>query len=725
MTMQQTQPSLMSSSMKSESNEPNQIERNKKADAAIVAWLEGEFRKAKDARTKDEKQWFVNLAFYFGKQNIAIMTAPGTANFKLYTPPAPYYRSRPVINRIRPLIRTEVSKLTSQKPSAFVVPASSEDRDLYAANAGEQIWDSIYHSKKLHRILRRAVWWASTTGNGFIKCWWDDDKVDEATGVVGDICYEQISPFHIFVPNLKLQDIEDQPMVMHAVNHDIEALEMAYGVKIEHAKDQSEVLNESFQTAMGIDTNVAKKQDKVVVIEAWIKPNKYKKFPNGALLTVAGSQILNLVEGWPYEHKQYPFIHIQHIETGKFYGESTITDLIPLQREYNRTRGQIIESKNKMSKPQLAAEQGSIDASKVTSEPGQIIFYRPGFQAPQPIPLQSLPSYVLEEQDRIKMDMDEISGQHEVSRGQAPAGVTAATAIAYLQEQDDTKLSGTYDNIEEGMEKLAHQTLVFVKQFWDTPRMIKTTGQDQSFDVLTFQGSDLRDNTDIRMEAGSALPTSRAAKQAFVMDLMKMGFIDPNKGLEVMEIGGINKIYEQVQVDIRQAQRENLRMSQVTVELLMQHEQAEMMKLEEDPDFQLKMQNQMIMQNPQTGELIDISPTLMGGMPVPVEPPLIVPVNSWDDHRLHIEQHNKYRKSQAFENLPPEAKELFEAHVNKHVQAIMVGAQGAMGMDPAALEMANNPETISELTYREQAEQPGAGPTQMSQQDPSMGMEQM
>lgn len=702
--------------------ESDQLIRDKRSDAALIAWLEGEFRKAKDARTKDEKQWFVNLAFYFGKQNIAVMTSPGSAHFKLFTPPAPYYRSRPVINRIRPLIRTEVSKLTSQKPSAFVVPASSEDRDLYAANAGEQIWDSIYHSKKLHRVLRRAVWWASTTGNGFIKCWWDDDKIDDSTGLPGDICYEQVSPFHIFVPNLKLQDIEDQPMVMHAVNHDLEALELAYGTKIEHAKDQSEVLNESFQTAMGIDSNQAKKQDKVVVIEAWIKPNKYKMFPKGGMITVAGSQILNLVEGWPYEHNQYPFIHIQHIETGKFYGESTITDLIPLQREYNRTRGQIIESKNKMSKPQLAAEMGSIDATKVTSEPGQIIFYRPGFQAPTPITLQNLPSYVLEEQDRIKMDMDEISGQHEVSRGQAPAGVTAATAIAYLQEQDDTKLSGTYDNIEEGMEKLAHQTLVYVKQYWDTPRMIKTTGQDQSFDVLTFQGSDLRDNTDIRMEAGSALPTSRAAKQAFVMDLMKMGFIDPNKGLEVMEIGGINKIYEQVQVDIRQAQRENLRMAQVTVELLTQHEQAEMMKLEQDPDFQLKMQNQMIMQNPNTGELIDISPVQMGGMPIPIEPPLIVPVNSWDDHRLHIEKHNQYRKSQAFENLPPEAKELFEAHVNTHVQAIMVGAQGAMGLTPEALEMANNPETVSELTYREQAEQPGAGPTQ---EMPQPGMEQM
>lgn len=726
MTTEQIPPNLGTSSSSSDTSQP-ETKRDPKEDAKLVSWLTEQFRQAKQSRWRDERQWFINLAMYFGKQNISVLNTPGgTQNYRLYTPPAPYYRARPIVNRIRPLIRTEVSKLTSQKPSAFVVPASSEDRDLYAANAGEQIWDSLYHQKHLHKVLRRAVWWASVTGNGFIKSWWDDDVVDPNAGVYGDICYEAITPFHIFVADTKLSDIEDQPMVMHAVNQSIEKLEMIYGKKISQSNSENEI-DEKFASAMGIDNSNPKKPDTVLVIEAWIKPNHYKMFPDGGLITVAGTQVLSVTEGWPYEHNKYPFAHIQHVETGKFYAESTITDLIPLQREYNRTRGQIIESKNRMAKPQLAAEMGSIDVTKLTSEPGQVVLYRPGFQAPQPIPLQSLPSYVLEEQDRIKMDMDEISGQHEVSRGQAPAGVTAATAIAYLQEQDDTKLSSTYDSIEESMEKLAHMTLVYVKQFWDTPRMIKVTGADQSFDVLAFQGSDLRDNTDIRMEAGSALPTSRAAKQAFVMDLMKMGFIDPNKGLEVMEIGGINKIYEQVQVDVRQAQRENLRMAQVNEQMLMQHEQAEMMKLEEDPLFQQKMQANMIMQSPD-GELIDISMMATGqGPPIPVEVPLIVPVNSWDDHRLHIEKHNAYRKSQSFENLPPEAKELFDAHVNAHIQAIMVGAQGAMGLSPEVLAMSNNPETMSEMTYREAAEQPGAGPTAPPEQqsDPSMGMEQM
>src|SRR5258708_19832583 len=99
---------------------------------------------------------------------------------------------------------------------------------------------------------------------------------------------------------------------------------------------------------------------------------------------------------------------------------------------------------------------------------------------------------------------------------------------------------------EEGIGKVAFETLSLVSQFWDTQRMVKVVGLDGSFEVMAFKGSDLRGNNDIRVEAGSALPTSKAAKQAFIMDLMKMGFIDPSKGLEVMEIGGINKIYDEI-----------------------------------------------------------------------------------------------------------------------------------------------------------------------------------
>lgn len=704
MTTEQTIPSSSIPSLNLVSNlPPDRPPLTDKEARRLVVWANDQFKTAKSNRWKAEKQWYLNLAFYFGQQNVQAQNAPGTARqFRMYTPPAPYYRSRPVINLIRPLMRTEMSKLTAQKPSAYISPASSEDRDLFAAQAGEQIWESIYHEKKINAVLRRAVFWASITGNGFIKSWWDDDKPDYFSDQKGDICYETITPFHIFVPDLKEVDIEKQKFVIHAANRNTEELSLVYGKKLAGGGGASgDLLEESFVNVMQVETNKSTKPDTTLVLEVWVKPGQVDIFPDGGMFTVANDGILDYYQGWPYEHMQYPFAHIRHIETGKFYGDSTIVDLIPLQREYNRTKGQVIESKNRMSKPQLTAEIGSLDPNKVTSEPGQVIMYRPGFNPPQPLPLQSIPSYVNEELDRIRQDMNEISGQHEVSRGQVPPGVTAATAISYLQEQDESKLSYTYDSIEESVEKIAFQTLCYVKQYWNTPRKVKVTGEDGSFDVMAFEGSSLRDNTDIRVEAGSALPTSRAAKQAYIMDLMKLGFIPPEKGLEVLEIGGINKIYEQVQTDVRQAQRENLKMSQVTPELLQQHKMEAIQKVMQDPKAQQLLQQGVLQVSPD-GDLLTID--AMGNM-VPMQGPLIVPVNSWDNHRIHIERHNNHRKSQAFENLPESAKQVFDDHVNGHIQAVMMGAQGAMGMPPGTLDMASSPETYSELEQGTNSEQ--------------------
>src|SRR5882757_5223047 len=115
-----------------------------KMQVRIVSWAKTQFERCKQARSGTEKQWYLNLAFYFGKQNVVPrnnQTLITSATGNLIVPPAPYYRVRPVINRIRPTVRTELAKLTSQKPNAFVIPASSEDRDLFAAQAGEQIWD--------------------------------------------------------------------------------------------------------------------------------------------------------------------------------------------------------------------------------------------------------------------------------------------------------------------------------------------------------------------------------------------------------------------------------------------------------------------------------------------------------------------------------------------------------------------------------------------------------
>lgn len=599
----------------------------------MVTWSKRQFQAMKSERANVERQWQLNLCFYRGKHNVAVRgrSAISGAAGTLYVPPAPYYRTRLVINRVRTTIRSEMSKLTSQKPTAYILPATSDDDDLFAAQAGEQIWESMYKGKKVPAVFRRALFWNQVCGNAYIRCTWAGDEVDYESNLQGDIKYEAVTPFHLFVPDLTEEDLEAQPYIIYAQLHTSDWVEMHYpnAVVQKKADQQSEILDNAWLDILG--TQTSENQKGVLCLEVWIKPNRVKLLPQGGMFLVVGESVVEYLPGteespWPFQHKMYPFAKLSHIPSGKFYTDSSLVDLIPLQKEYNRTRSQIIENKNKMSKLQLLAEKGSVDPSKITTEPGQVIEYNMGYQKPEPMPIQGLPTYVLEELDRILSDIADISGQHEVSKGQVPPGVTAATAINYLQEQDDSILSYTFTALEEAFEKVAFMTLSYVQQFWDVPRTVKVTGTDEYFDSMMFKGSDLGGNTDIKIESGSALPLSKSAKQAFIMDLMKMGFIDPMTGLEVMEMGGMAKIYESVQTDVRQAQRENLKMAKI-----------------DDAAFQ------QFAEAGQEG--------------------LVVPVNSWDNHQIHIGTHDKYRKGQSFDQLPDGAKQAFEMHVQMHKMA--------------------------------------------------------
>lgn len=647
-----------SGSTSDEQQQKNAKLRDKDFANRVIEWTKSNHLRCRSVRQQIERQWYVNMAFYIGKQNIAVIpvsnASSAASGIRLYIPPAPYYRARPVINRIRPIIRNELAKLTSQKPSATIVPATGEDADLAAATAGEQIWEATYRAKKIGSTFSQTMFWALTTGNGFMKTYWDPKKPDKFGGM-GDFCYENVTPFHLFVPDMLTEDIEDQPFVIHLQTKSVEWIQMNFpGVPATpNVVEANDILNDSFLNLVGAADF---RKSAVLCYEVWVKPGHVDFMPQGGMFTIVGETLVQFVEGPSYIHQQYPFVKFPHLPTGRFYADSVISDLIPVQREYNRTRGQIIEAKNRMAHPQLMAAQGSIDASKITTEPGQVIQYKLGYPPPEPLPLQGLPSYVLQELDRSLMDFEDISGQHQVSKGQVPSGVTAATAINFLQEQDESMLAVTFAKIEEGFEKIAYQTLCYVKQYWDTPRLVKVVGRDGQFNAVSFQGSDLRENTDIRVEAGSALPTSKSAKQALLMDLMGQGFIPPEKGLELMDVGGVQRLYDEIRVDSAQATRENMRMSSVT---------------QQDMDAYAQT---FIGMDPMSGQQTLIDPNtqqpLVDAMGQPTEPPLIVPVNSYDAHEVHIQVHNTYRKSQEYEMLSAETKALFEAHVNQHMMAL-------------------------------------------------------
>lgn len=639
-------------------------------DAAILAsWVRSEHTKAKQARTQRQLQWYTNMAFFYGQQWVEQTGSqyPADLQGKLIMPKKPYYSQRKVINRTRAFVRSELAQFLSAIPNATAVPATAEDEDVRAAYAAEQAWSSIADTQKLRYHYSRAMWWTVVTGTGFIKTWWDQDITDKVSGQPGNIRFGAVTPFHLFVPDIREQQIDDQPFIINAYTKPISWCKQYFGDAIKgkdlqpNASSANQIIEEGYLNLGNINSNAP---DSVIVYETWVKPGAHKLLPQGGVIISINDFIVSITrDGLPYHHGQYPFTKFEHIPTSTFYGDSPLVDLNPLQREYNTLRSQISEAGNRMAKPQLLAQKGSIVPAKITNEPGLVIEYKAGFAAPQPIQLSPLPQYYVDQQQRVLVDMEDIGGQHDVSRGKAPAGVTAGTAISFLQEADNAFRTPQFQNIEDGYSRIATQTIENFVQFVDVRRKIKTIGADGSFDTLLLTGADVKNGTDIRIQPGSSVGVSKAAQDARVMDMFGMGLIDQGLALRLLEVGGAQKILDIMQVAERKAQRENIKMKMLNP--------MELQAMEQQFQMQTQMQQQA------------------DPMAQPPQMPAFIKVDDFDIHEKHIEVHNTFRMSQEYEALPESVRHQFDLHVAEHEaylqmkqqQAMMQAAQQAM-MDP-------------------------------------------
>jgi len=683
------------------------------ADANLVTKWDQRLKSCQQARLNFEKQWHENLSFYFGRQWIVATKNPN-GGFQLVEQPAQdRWRVRHTANRMLRIIRNEVTKLSKEEPQFYCVPRSTEEKDRLAAMAGDAIAEFIIRTKYFNSKRMEATFWAVCCGTAFLKNYYDESK-EELDGQPGKIDFEAVTPFHLFVPNLQRVDIQEQPYVIHARTMDPEDVYKTYGVDVQPGTDSSSVIVDSrFLTSIGIKTSKSDQEKMCYVKEVWVKP--CRDFKNGAMFVTAENKVIYVYEPemdpavdpeammgmggqmgntpmlpgmeqmgavppvgdksilppmstepglkdyeyeFPFRHGRYPFVKIDHVPTGMFYAESVIKSLIPLQKEYNRTRSIMLENRNLAGKPQWGYVTGSIDPKKFNSKPGLLLAVQLGFDFPKALDQPELPPSVTNELDVTLRDMDDVSSQFEISKGRTPPGVEAASAIAYLQEENDTIMHHTVVSLEAAVQETGVQVLANVHDFWTEERIVAMTSKNQFMEVKQFKGADLNPIMDFRVEAGSMAPRSTAAKQAFITELMKMGVIEPTKALKYLQMSETNKLYDEMMLDVRHAQRENVFMSQGQ-ELTKIDSKAQA-----QPDPMTGMMGQPppkmdVERDPMTGEPV-IDPTT--GQPAVYN----VTTNPYDNHDVHVQEHEAFQKTQEFEMLPPEIQTIIQDHVDQH-----------------------------------------------------------
>ena len=623
-------------------------------------------RIARKARTAYEPTWFLNLANFQGEQWVA---HDGRG---LYHPRTRKGQVKLTDNRIRPIVRTEVARLTKQRPGWAAVPDGTSDAAVNDAQAATRLLEWAYDNLHFGARRREATTWSRIAGAAFVKRTWDSTygkgtevlvypdghpqagqalmhpqtkqvlrpgempEIDSIAGRKtvggGDICLTVRSPFDIF-PDPLASNMQELRWLIDESVRSPEYIEDTYGEKVMPDAPAMVGIVESGFHGSALEGADPGEQIGVKTYELWAP--KSKREPQGRHMVFTAKRVL---KDGPNDYGCIPYTMFGGIEVpGRFWPDAVVTDLRPIQARWNKLVSQIAENFGKFGNPAMLVD--ALSNAKYTGAPGEKI--KANFNGTVP-PVQylappSIPGYAFNFGEQLQSSFREISGQYDNSTGSVPAGVTSASAISLIQEQDATRLGPDVETLETAIADVGQGVIEMMAKYYTTDRVIIITGEDGIMDVDSFRASASFRVPRISVVPNSTFPRSLAGRQAAIRDTLNMllQYGVPiqksalQKTLKDMQVGGVDNLVGSASADVTSAQREWV-------------------------DF------------------------LRGKDPA---------VNEIDDDHIHIDVHGDSGKNLRFRSLPPERQQVWFNHIAEHKGAAVKKQQ----MDASMAAIAAGP----------------------------------
>jgi len=272
------------------------------------------------------------------------------------------------------------------------------------------------------------------------------------------------------------------------------------------------------------------------------------KYPGGKVAIVTSNQLLSDGPN-EYEHGWKPFVAQSCNDVqGEFWGPTFIEFLISPQMSLNKTLGQVIDNKNLMgAAPWLVDRNAEIDIDALVGEPGSVIEKNPGTEAER-LEIPSMPSYIVQLIEMDRQAIDDISGVFDVTQGKSPSGITAGVAIEQLQEASNTRIRLLVRNLENTIQRLGEHVVALGRQYIDEIQQVRVIDPvSGSFSFVQLTPEMLTHQWEISIASGSTLPRSHDARQRDAVELGKLGWIDPQGGLEMINLPGKEKVLQRLQ----------------------------------------------------------------------------------------------------------------------------------------------------------------------------------
>lgn len=586
--MQEASPMLMEhqpyadgSSSKPDQAIYNPTDEEKK----LIRKCNGLFQKAKKYKSKHDSDWIDYYKLFRGKQ---------------WKEQRPSYRASEVYNLIWQTIQSMVPVIIDARPKFEFLPTEPSDREF--ADLMNDICTADWQKNNWLYTLTEVLYDSHLYGTGLSSLKYDPKK--------NKLIYHSLDPFYAF-PSPSAEDmrcrcdyfITAEPMDVDWVKRlfpekaefikaDIVNFASEKRVDLTTTKYNSPSSDQLYVEVMGgYDNNSAPEvlvktvylEDSEVLEEEMEDPNdntqmivqKRLKYPNGRQIIIANDIILD-DDSIEYEGEDlFPFQRlINYILPRSFWGISELEPLASPQRTFNKLVSYVLDVLYLAGNPVwIVSNDSGVDTENITNQPGLIIEKEPGTEVRREEGVQLQP-YVLSIIDRMKTWFEESSGNQDVSRGIAPGSVTAASAIADLQNAAQTRIRLKMKNLDAYLQDFGQQYASRVMQFYTAPQVFRLTGKDgtEKYFKMSIQKQEdgtskafvqrftennllnpiaeeyqLRGQLDVRVTTGSSLPFSKVQTEQRAYQLYDRGIIDAEEVLKSLDYPNWEAIQQRMQ----------------------------------------------------------------------------------------------------------------------------------------------------------------------------------
>lgn len=559
----------------------------------LIKKCEGLFAKAKKAKAKYDYCWIDYYKMFRGKQ---------------WKEERPSYRASEVFNLVWQAIQSQVPIIMDARPKFEYLPQEPSDRQF--SDMMNDLAQADWESNNWLFTQTEVVYDSHVFGTG-LSCLKYDPNKDK-------LVYHSVDPFYMF-PDPSAENFKFRcSYATQAEPWDLEKLKRMFPDKAEYIK--SDVVN--FTSEKRVDLSSVKYRspssdqlyvevmggydnsgptealvktcylEDETVLEEEVKEGgdepkivKKLKYPRGRKVVYTSDVVLHDTENEYEGDDLYPYQRlINYVLPRSFWGISEIEPLESPQRVFNKLVSYVLDVLYLMGNPIWIVDNTSgVDTQNIVNQPGLIVEKEPGSEVRREAGVQLQP-YVLSLIDRIKEIVDQLSGSQDITRGIAPGSVTAASAIADLQNAAQTRMRLKMKNLDAYLQEFGQQYAARVLQFYTAPKVYRLTGKDGTDKYFKMHIEPLEDGThratvqrftdnnllnptpeeyvlrgklDVRVTTGSSLPFSKVQNEQRLYGLFDRGLIDGQevlKGLDYPNWEAIEQRMQQAQMMAAQQQ---------------------------------------------------------------------------------------------------------------------------------------------------------------------------